>query len=89
MLRVVSVVFLALAIFAILGAVLFVVDFSGISSGLGERSAPGFTVATWKTVAIAVLLLPAAAWFGVEGLRVSGRAPAQVQGDRGNLVVGQ
>ena len=89
-LRIVSGVFLALAVFAVLGGILFVVDFTALSAGLSERVTPGFEVATWKTVAIVLLAIPVAAWLGIGGLRAA-RAEAGSAGSRSNdagLVVG-
>lgn len=89
-LRLVSGVFLALAAFAVLGGLLFLIDFSALSAGLSERVTPGFEVATWKTVAIVLLAAPVAAWLGIGGLRVA-RAEAGSAGSRSNdagLVVG-
>jgi hypothetical protein len=87
--RLISVVFLALAVLAVLGGLLFIVDFSALASSLSERVTPGFKVATWKTVAIVLLAAPVAAWLGIGGLRAA-RAdvgPAGSQGSSG-LVVG-
>jgi hypothetical protein len=89
-LRLISGLFLALAVFAVLGGLLFIIDFNALSAGLSERVTPGFEVATWKTVAIVLLAIPVAAWLGIGGLRAA-RAEAGSAGSRSNdagLVVG-
>jgi hypothetical protein len=88
-LRLISGVFLALAVFAVVGGLLFIVDFSALSSSLSDRVTPGFEIATWKTVAIVLLAAPVAAWLGLGGLRAA-RAEAGPAGPQGSsgLVVG-
>lgn len=88
-LRVVSVAFLVVAAFALVGGLLFLVDYNGVSSGLSERAASAFRVATWKTALIALLVVPAALWFGIGGLRAASARPADGEGTSGSLVVGQ
>ncbi len=89
-LRLVSGVLLAVAAFAVIGGILFVIDFSALSSTLSERVTPGFEVATWKTVVIVLLAAPVAAWLGIGGFRAA-RADAVPEGPEGGsarLVVG-
>lgn len=87
-LRLISVVFLALAVLAVVGGLLFIVDFSALASSLSERVTPGFKVATWKTVAIVLLAAPVAAWLGIGGLRAA-RADEGPEGSQGaGLVIG-
>lgn len=88
-LRLISGAFLALAALAVLGGLLFIIDFSALTSSLSERVTPGFKVATWKTVAIVLLAAPVAAWLGIGGLRAAraGVGPEGSQGSSG-LVVG-
>jgi hypothetical protein len=71
------------------GGLLFVIDYGGVSSGLSERAASSFRVATWKTAVIALLVVPAALWFGIGGLRAANARPAGGEGTSGSLVVGQ
>lgn len=88
-LRLISGVFLALAALAVIGGLLFIVDFTALASSLSERVTPGFQVATWKTVAIVLLAAPVAAWLGIGGLRAA-RADVGPEGSqaRSGLVVG-
>ncbi|HEU4828781.1 MAG TPA: hypothetical protein VFT04_06270 [Gemmatimonadales bacterium] len=89
-LRLISGVFLALAGLAIVGGLLFIIDFSALASTLSERVTPGFEVATWKTVAIVLLAAPVAAWLGIGGLRAA-RADEGPEGSNDStagLVVG-
>ncbi|HEX6645478.1 MAG TPA: hypothetical protein VF037_12425 [Gemmatimonadales bacterium] len=88
-LRVISVLFLVVAAVALVGGLMFLVDYSGIAGGLDERAAGSFRVATWKTALIVLLLLPAAIWLGIGGLRASRGGSAPVQDRNANLVVGQ
>ena len=89
-LRLVSGVLLAVAAFAVIGGILFVIDFSALSSTLSERVTPGFEVATWKTVVIVLLAAPVAAWLGIGGFRAAraDAAPAGPQDGSARLVVG-
>lgn len=85
-----SVIFLISALFAVVGGIMFLVDFGGLSSGLSERVGPSFRVATWKTTIIVALIIPAALWFGIGGFRVARSAGAGPQGSSSSgLVVGQ
>jgi len=83
----VSGVFLALAAFAVIGGLIFVLDYNGLAGGLSERAAAGFRVATWKTALIVLLLIPAAIWFGIGGLRAAGTDGAP--DSSGDLIIGR
>jgi hypothetical protein len=88
-LKAVSVLFLVVAALALVGGLMFLVDYSGIAGGLDERAAGSFRVATWKTAMIVLLLLPAAIWLGIGGLRAARGAAVRVHDRNENLVVGQ
>lgn len=88
-LKLVSIVFLVLAVVLVVGGVTFLADFGSLLPTLGERVTPAFRAATTKTVVIALLAAAAAVWLGVGGLRAArdGRSsgPADKSAD---LVVG-
>jgi hypothetical protein len=87
----VSLLFLLMAAFAVVGGVAFLMDFGKVTAGLGEEASRSFLVATWKTLLIVILALPAAAWFGISGFRASRGVPQPSDGQGGGsgLVVGQ
>lgn len=87
----VSVLFLLMALFATVGGVTFLMDFGKVTAGLGEEASRSFRVATWKTLFIVLLALPAALWFGISGFRAA-RGTTVLDGSQGSgsgLVVGQ
>ncbi len=88
-LMVVSLVFLLLALFLVIGGVAFLVDFGGIAAKLSERVTPAFRAATVKTTVIAVLAALASCWLGLGGWRAARAAGAGANDGRSaGLVVG-
>lgn len=92
--RVLAALSLAAGIALVGAVVLFLVDYSVLATDIDPRVAPGFRVATWKTVGTMLIAIPAVFWFGVGGWRAArdGGAPAGREGSgkrSSNLVVGQ
>ena len=92
--RVLAALALAAGIGLVIAVVVFVLDYSVLARDIDPRVAPGFRVATWKTVGTMLIAIPAVFWFGIGGWRAAkdGGATAGQGGSSrrsSGLVVGQ
>ncbi len=90
--RVLSVVALAVAVILTLTLIAFLIDYSALRSTVDAQLKLTFTVATTKAVILALFVIPSALALGLGGLRSvqeSVTGDGERPGRRGSLVVGQ
>ena len=91
--RTLAVLALVVGIALVVAVVVFLFDYSVLAKDIDPRVAPGFRVATWKTVGTMLIAIPAVFWFGIGGWRAAKDGGTAGQGGSGRrssgLVVGQ